>query len=95
MSMRRLLRDDVERVRQQLEAVLDSDDAFVILVDGQRAISYAAGFGLSGSQLEQLAADVERVIRSVAGPVRRLQHGSKKGARAVEARRLVALGSLA
>jgi hypothetical protein len=72
MSLRQLLQDDVERLRQQLEDVLDAEDGFVIFVDRQRAISYAAGFALSGSQLEQVAADVERVIRSVAGPARRV-----------------------
>ena len=72
MSLRQLLQEDVDRLRQQLEDVLDAEDGFVVLVDRERAISYAAGFALSGSQLEQVAAEVERVIRIVVGPVRRV-----------------------
>ena len=86
MPPRQLLQDDVELLHQQLDDLLDSDDGFIVLVDGGRTISYADGFGLSGSQLEQVAADVDRVIRSVAGPVQRL-NGRKERDRLVDTNR--------
>jgi hypothetical protein len=63
-----MLGADVDRVREQVDAMLDSEDAMIVLVDGSRAISYAQGFGTSPDQLELLALEVERAVRSVAGP---------------------------
>jgi hypothetical protein len=59
---------DVDRVHEQVDALLDSEDAMIVLVDSSRAINYANGFGISPSQLELLALDIERAVRSVAGP---------------------------
>lgn len=60
--------DDVQRLPRQVDNVLDSEDAFIILVDGTRAISQLQHrIGLSACQLELLAADIERVIRTAGG----------------------------
>lgn len=63
-----MLGADADRVHEQVDALLDSEDAMIVLVDGSRAISYACGFGASPSQLELVALEVERAVRSVAGP---------------------------
>jgi hypothetical protein len=63
-----MLGSDAERIHEQVDALLDSEDAMIVLVDGSRAISYAEGFGTSPDQLELLALDIERAVRSVAGP---------------------------
>ena len=68
MSLRKMLGPDVDRVHEHVDALLDSEDAMIVLVDGSRAISYAHGFGTSPSQLELLAIEIERAVRSVAGP---------------------------
>jgi hypothetical protein len=68
MSLREMLGADVDRVHEQVDAMLDSEDAMIVLVDGSRAISYAQGFGTSPDQLELLALEIERAVRSVAGP---------------------------
>jgi hypothetical protein len=68
MSLRTMLGADVDRVHEQVDALLDSEDAMILLIDGSRAINYANGFGISPSQLEFLALDIERAVRSVAGP---------------------------
>ena len=67
MSLRKALGADIDRLHEQVDALLDKGDAMIVLVDGSRAISYANGFGMSPSQLELLALDVERTVRSVAG----------------------------
>jgi hypothetical protein len=63
MSLRKVLGADVDRVHAQVDALLDSEDAMIVLVDGSRAINYAQGFGISPSQLELLALEIERVVR--------------------------------
>ena len=68
MSLRKILGPDASRVHEQIAALLDSEDAMIVLVDGSRAISYAHGFGISPSQLELLALEIERAVRNVAGP---------------------------
>jgi hypothetical protein len=68
MSLRTMLGADVDRVHEQVDALLDSEDAMILLIDGSRAINYANGFGISPSQLELLALDIERAVRSVVGP---------------------------
>jgi hypothetical protein len=67
VSLRQLLGQDARRVHEQVDALLDSDDAIIVLFDGQRAVNYAAGFALSGSQLELLAVDIERLARGATG----------------------------
>jgi len=56
---------DVRTVYQQLDDLLDSEDAIIILADGQRAITYGRGFGLSPCHHELLAVEIERSIRAV------------------------------
>jgi hypothetical protein len=68
MSLRKVLGADVDRVHEQVDTLLDREDAMLILVDGSRAISYAHGFGISPSQLEFLALEIEKAVRSIAGP---------------------------
>ena len=68
MSLRKVLGADVERVHEQVDALLDSEDAMIVLVDGSRAINYAQGFGISSSQLELLALEIERAVRSPRRP---------------------------
>jgi hypothetical protein len=63
-----MLGTDADRIHEQVDAMLDSEDAMIVLVDGSRAISYAQGFGTSPDQLELLALEVERAVRSFAGP---------------------------
>lgn len=69
MSLRHVLGADVGRVHEQVDALLDREDAIIVLVDRSRAINYASGFGLSPSQLEWLALEIEGAVRRAAGPV--------------------------
>jgi hypothetical protein len=57
--------DKAGGVHEQVDALLDSADSMIILIDGRRAISYVRGFGLSACQLELLAHDIERLVRTV------------------------------
>jgi hypothetical protein len=68
MSLRKMLGADAERVHEQVDALLDSEDAVIVLVDRSRATSYGHGFGISPSQLELLMLDIERSVRNIAGP---------------------------
>jgi hypothetical protein len=68
MSLRRVLGATIPRVHAQVESLLDSEDAMLILVGGKRAISYMHGFGLSPDQLELLSLEIERAVRRVAAP---------------------------
>jgi hypothetical protein len=77
MSLRDVLGTATDQVHERVDSLLDTEDALIMLIDGGRAISYAHGFGLSPSQLELLALEVERVVRRVAGPSK----GSKNGTR--------------
>jgi hypothetical protein len=63
-----MLGSDADRIHEQVDALLDSEDAMIVLVDGSRAMSYAHGFGTSPDQLELLALEIERAVRGVAGP---------------------------
>ena len=49
MTLRQGLGADVQRIYEQIDDLLDSEDAIIILADGHRAIHYARGFGLSGA----------------------------------------------
>ena len=68
MSLRTMLGPDADRVRAHVDALLDSEDALIVLMDGSRAISFAHGFAASPSQLELVALQIERAVRSIAGP---------------------------
>ena len=71
MTLRQRLGGDIQRVQALLDRLLDSDDALLVLIDGGRTITYGGGFGLSPCQLELLALDVERTVRSASGGRRR------------------------
>lgn len=64
MTLRKSLGGDVDRLHGVIERVLDSTDGMIVLVDGDRTISYAAGFGLSPCQLELLALQLEQAVRA-------------------------------
>ena len=66
MTLRQGLGAGVQRIYEQIDDLLDSEDAIIILADGHRAIHYARGFGLSACHHELLAVQVERAIRGVA-----------------------------
>ena len=64
MTLRRALGGDTQRLHQLLEELLDREDVVIVLFDGDRAINYISGFGLSSSQHELMALDIERVVRA-------------------------------
>jgi hypothetical protein len=66
MSLRRVLGGEVDELHARVNQLLDREDGLIVLVDGDRAISYAAGFGLSPCQLELVAVEIERALRAVA-----------------------------
>ena len=55
----------MQRIDEQIDDLLDSKDAFIILTDGHRAIHYARGFGLSACHHGLLAVQNEHAIRGV------------------------------
>ena len=65
MTLRQTLEQDAPRIHEQVDAMLENEDSIIILVDARRAINYARGFGLSACQLEMLANDIERLVRTV------------------------------
>jgi hypothetical protein len=65
MTLRQTLEEEAPPVHEQVDAMLESEDSIIILVDARRAINYARGFGLSACQLEMLANDIERLVRTV------------------------------
>ena len=67
MTLRESLGGDVEHVYNQIDALLDSEDALLVLFDGDRMVSYTQGFGVSPCQLELLSLDLERSVRTIVG----------------------------
>ena len=67
MTLRESLGDDVQRIHEQVDALLDREDGILALFDGDRVVSYALGFGVSASQLELLSVELERAMRNVVG----------------------------
>ena len=67
MTLRESLGRDVRRIYDQVEALLDREDGVVALFDGNRVLTYSAGFAVSASQLELLGVELERALRSVLG----------------------------
>ena len=55
MTLRQGLGPDIQRLYEQIDVLLDSEDAIITLADGHRTIHYARGFGLSGGDHELLA----------------------------------------
>jgi hypothetical protein len=67
MTLREMLGDDVRRIHEQVDALLDREDAILALFNGDRVVSYALGFGASASQLEFLSVDLERALNNLVG----------------------------
>jgi hypothetical protein len=65
VTLRQRLGPDVQRIYDQVDDLLDSENAIIILADAHRAIHYARGFGVSACQLELLAVEVDRSIRAL------------------------------
>ena len=65
MTLRQGLGADVQRIYEQIDGLLDSKHAIIILADEHRAIHYARGFGLSACHHELLAVQIDRAIRGV------------------------------
>jgi len=66
MSLRNTLGAAVPTVHEQVESLLDSEDAMLILGGDSRTVSYMHGFGMSSDQLELLALEIERAVRRIA-----------------------------
>ena len=67
MTLRESLGDDEQRIRERIDALLDREDAVLVLFDGARVMTFAEGFGVSASQLESLGVELERALRSAVG----------------------------
>jgi hypothetical protein len=67
MTIRESLGGDVRHIHDLVDALLDREDAVLVLYDGGRVATFAEGFGVSASQLELLGVEVERVLRNVLG----------------------------
>jgi hypothetical protein len=65
VTLRQRLGPDVQRIYEQVDDLLDSEDPILILADAHRAIHYARGFGLSACQHELLAVEIDRSIRAL------------------------------
>ena len=63
MPLRQALGADARRLHELLDQLLDREDAVILLFDGDRAVSYINGFGLSPCQLELMAVEIERMVR--------------------------------
>jgi hypothetical protein len=67
MTLREMLGDDVGWIHEQVDALLDREDAILALFNGDRVVTYALGFGASASQLELLSVDLERALNNLVG----------------------------
>lgn len=67
MALRSVLGADVRLVHEQVDELLNSEDALLVLIDGDRVVSYAHGFATSPCQLELVVDDIERTVRRVVG----------------------------
>ena len=92
MTLRRILGGNVQHIQEQIADLLDREDGLIVLFDGSQMVSYFQGFGVSPSQLELLAVEIERAIRNVIGgqPLtnRRNPNGKHEPADLAHSRRL-------
>ena len=65
MTLRQQLGADVQRIYEQLDDLLDREDAILVLACADRAVHCAGGFGLSACQHELLAVRIDRAIRAL------------------------------
>ena len=78
MTLRQALGNSADRVHELVDQLLDSDDALIVLTDGRRATSFAAGFAMSPCQLELFTAQVEQAALDGRG-TRRSRDGISGG----------------
>ena len=78
MTLRNALGGDVQDVFDQVNDLLDSEDALIVLFDGRRMVSYTHGFAASPSQLELLGVEIERSVRSAVGGQYNQQEGQEE-----------------
>jgi hypothetical protein len=71
MTFREALHGGDEEIRRRLEALMDSEDAVIVLAGHDGITSYAHGFGISGCQAEMLGQELESAIRLAGGIGRR------------------------
>lgn len=74
---------DAHRIHELVEELLDREDSLIVLIDGQRAITYGAGFGLSACQQELASTDIERAVRPL-GATRTAYKGKRNGNAEIE-----------
>jgi hypothetical protein len=67
MTLREVLGPDVQRLHEQLDALLDREDVVLAFFNGSRVVTYAHGFGVAPSQLELLGVELERTLRAAVG----------------------------
>ena len=67
MTLRNALGGNVPDVFDQVNDLLDTEDALIVLFDGRRMVSYTHGFAASPSQLELLGVEIERSVRDALG----------------------------
>ena len=67
MTLRNGLGGNVQALFDQVNNLLDSDDALIVLFDGRGLVSYSHGFAASPSQLELLGVEIERSVRNAVG----------------------------
>lgn len=65
MTLRQTIGEGAHRIHDLVEELLDREDSLIVLIDGQRAITYGAGFGLSPCQHEPASNDIERAVREL------------------------------
>lgn len=68
MTLRRALGADVHRIYEQIDALLDSEDAIVVLADRHRAICYTREFGSSACHHERLTCTSNAPYAESLGP---------------------------
>jgi hypothetical protein len=64
VTLRQALGGDTQRLHALLEELLDREDVLILLFDGDRAVNYIGGFGLSPSQHELIGLEIERLVRA-------------------------------
>ena len=67
MTLRKSLGGEVQRIYEQIDALLDSAVGLLVLFDGGRMVTYAQGFGASPCQLELLGVEREWSVRNIVG----------------------------
>ena len=70
MTLRQALGGETRHVHELVERILDREDALIVLIDGDRVVSYGEGFGLSPCHLEFVTNDIERIVRTGGGSCR-------------------------